>query len=266
MRTYYWLPVLLVLLLGHAAVAPANILVEPDNIGVKLNFSGTTVTVTGTAPPGSDVCLRVTSPPVRVPLNRQGKVAGFWMSVQKTVVEGLPKVYHVYTSSKLDGFQGSLSGIFSYKDAMSGARVIEKRGEEHRTLSTAEAQPFVKALVEIYKKKGLYAVHEGKVKIENGRFTAQVEVPAGVPQGDINVTAFVLKNGRVLDRQETSFTVKSAGVVHWLRYLSGTDGPVYGGLAVMIALFTGVAIGMAFGVLDRLMGKGQTGGSGAHAH
>jgi hypothetical protein len=267
MRRFYWLPVLPVLLLAFTSVAGATVTVKPDRIGVELNFSGTTVTVTGTVPAGCGVCLRVTSLPVRVPLNRQGKVAGFWMSVQKTIVEGVPKVYQIYTSSRLEDLPASLrEELTGYRDALAGGRVTEREGEKHRLLSLKEAQPFVAALVKLYEKKGLYAVHEGEVEVENGRFTARVAVPAGTPQGKVRVTGFFFKNGRVVAQEEASFTVESRGLVRWLRLLSGTNGPVYGGVAVMVALFTGVAVGMAFGFLDKLFGKGGVSDAGTHAH
>jgi hypothetical protein len=262
---FYLLALLSLVFCVFATAAEAAMMVKPEVIGVNLNFSGTSVTVTGKA--RGDVCLQVTSSPVRVSLNRQGKVDGFWMSVQKTVVEGVPKLCQFYTSSSLEALPASLrQEIAGYRNALTGAKVIERKGEKERVLTPNEAQPFLASLVKLYEKRGLYGVHEGKVKVENGRFTAQVAVPPGTPQGDIHVTAFFFKDGRVIAREETTFTVESLGLVHWLRLLSGTNGPVYGGIAVMIALFAGLAVGMAFGFLDRLLGKGQAGGSGAHTH
>lgn len=256
-----------ILLLVVINAACAEISAKPGSVRVGLGFSGSTVTVTGTVPAGSEVCLRVTSPPVRVPLNRQGKVAGFWMSVQKTIIEGVPKLYHVYTSLSVEDLPVSLrEQIIGYQDATTNAKVTEKREGEECVLPAGEAQPFVKSLVELYQKKGLYAVHESKIKVENGRFTAKITVPVGTPQGNINLTTFFVKNGRVVAQKETSFDVQSVGLVRWLRQLSGTDGPVYGGLAVMVALFAGAAVGMAFSFVDRLLGKGQESGEHAHAH
>jgi hypothetical protein len=255
------------MLFALTSVAGAAVSVAPESIGVGLNFSGSTVTVTGAAPVGSEICIRVTSPPVRVPLNRQGKVAGFWMSVQKAVIEGMPKVYQVYTSSSLQEFPESLrEDLKGYRNAMVNAKVTEKKGEGERSLSAGEAQPFLTSLVDLYRKKGLYAVHEGKVEVANGRFTARIAVPAGTPQGKIDVNAFAFKGGQVVVQDSTSFTVESTGLVRWLRVLSGTDGPVYGGVSVMIALFAGLVVGMSFAFLDRLLGKDQAGGAGAHAH
>lgn len=245
----------------------ASISVAPDVVGIGLDYSGATVTVTGKVPAGSQVYLRVTSPPVRVPLNRQGKVAGFWMSVQKTVVEGVPKLYQVYTSDKLTELPPSMQKeIEGYHDALSRAKVVEVQGEKHRLLSPAEATPFTAALASLYEKKGLFAVREKSISVRNGEFTAHLSVPVGIPQGKIQVAVFAVKDGRVVSTQEGSFTVQSKDLVYWLRILSGTNGPVYGGLAVMIALFAGVTVGMVFSWIDRLLGKGATGGMETHAH
>ncbi|MEW6171923.1 MAG: TIGR02186 family protein [Bacillota bacterium] len=258
---------LLTLLFALTNIAGAAVKVAPESIGVGLNFSGSTVTVTGAAPAGSEICIRVTSSPVRVPLNRQGKVAGFWMSVEKAVIEGVPKVYQVYTSSSLKNFPESLrQNLNGYQDATVNAKVTEKKEEGERSLSAGEAQPFLTSLVDMYRKKGLYAVHEGKVEVANGRFTARIAVPAGTPQGKIDINAFAFKGGQVIARENTSFTVESTGMVRWLRVLSGTDGPVYGGVSVMIALFAGLVVGMSFAFLDRLLAKGRADGAGAHAH
>lgn len=267
MQKIFRLLMLLALLFGFVPVAKAAITVKPERVGVNLNFSGSSVTVTGKVPARSKVYLRITSPPVRTMLNRQGKVAGFWMSVQKTEIEGVPKVYQVYTSSSLRDLPPALRReIAGFRGALTAAKVTEKNGEEKRLLPPEEAQPFLAAIVGLYKKKGLYAVHEGAVKVENDRFTVKVLVPPGTPQGKINVTALFFKDGQVVAQEETSFTVESLGLVRWLRLLSGTNGPVYGGVAVMIAIFAGLAVGMAFGFLDRLLGRSQTGGSSAQTH
>lgn len=261
----FFLAVLVSLLWTSAAWA--NITVVPDTVAIGLNYSGTAVTITGKVPEGSQVYLRVTSPPVRVLLNRQGKVAGFWMSVQTTVVEGVPKVYQVYTSCKLTELPASLrEEIEGYHDALARAKVVEEKGEKECLLPPAEAKPFIAALASLYEKKELFAVREKSVALSNGNFKAQVSVPVGIPQGKIQVTVLAVKDGEIVGNQKGSFTVRSEGLVYWLRLLSGTNGPVYGGLAVMIALFAGVAVGMVFSWIDRILGKGATGGVETHAH
>ncbi|WP_353961300.1 TIGR02186 family protein [Desulfofundulus salinus] len=86
------------------------------------------------------------------------------------------------------------------------------------------------------------------------------------PAGENSSNGTRRKSGKVVGSQEGSFTVRSEGLVYWLRLLSGTNDPVYGGLAVIIALFAGVAIGMVFSWIDCILGKGATGGVETHAH
>ncbi|MGO0122906.1 TIGR02186 family protein [Desulfothermobacter acidiphilus] len=246
------------LLVGWVLPAQAAVEVVPGKVGIGLNFAGDKVTVVGSAPEGSEVYVEVLSPPVKVPVNELGRVGPFWLNKEKVEIKGVPKFYQVYTSCPLDQLPTALrEELEGYSKAFRAAQVYDTTGENKRLLSSQEAQPFLQFLAQEYQSKGLYAVRAGAVKLEGGRFQVTVEVPPGTPQGNIQVTAHLLKNGQVIARETTSFQVESQGLVRWLRVLAGTDGPVYGGLAVMLAIVAGLAVGMGFGMLDRLLGIGR---------
>ncbi|RDV81198.1 TIGR02186 family protein [Ammonifex thiophilus] len=253
LRLLSWL---FLFLLGFALPASA-LEVSPDKVGIGLNFAGDKVTVTGALPAGCNVYVEVLSPPVKVPVNRLGHVGPFWLNKQKAEIKGVPKLYQVYTSCPLSQLPPALrEELEGYQKAFRKAEVYDTTGEEKRLLDRQAALPFLQFLAQEYQNKGLYAVREGAVKVTDGHFQVTVDVPPGTPQGEIQVTAHFVKNGQVVGREATSFRVESRGLVRWLRVLAGTEGPVYGGMAVMLAIIAGLGVGMGFGLLDRLLSFG----------
>ncbi|MEW5763171.1 MAG: TIGR02186 family protein [Bacillota bacterium] len=262
----------LVLILICPWPAPAGALtvrVAPELVSVNLGYHGREVLLEGEAPPGADVYVKVVSAPVRATLSQKGRVLGFWMNVRKVSVEGLPKLYQLYTPGTLadappvlrrEGFTAD------YADARRAARVTEQTGNADRLLPTAAADPFVASLVQMYERKGLYAIGERAVQTRNGRFRVLINVPVGVPQGEIRAQVYAVRAGHLVAVSQTGFRVRSAGLVRQLRVLSGTDGPVYGSLAVLIALFAGALIGIFFDWLRRFLARGGTGNATIEAH
>lgn len=261
MRRFVALLTALLLLLfaaapGAAFASRGGLDVTPETVGVSLTYAGSRVRVSGEVPAGTDVYLKVSSAPTRVTLKEMGRKAVFWLGVKQVEVKGVPKVYQLYSSApfaRLNPELAAATGIDpSYAVALRDADIQAGHGVQ---VTPAERRAFLGALVGIYEKRGLYTVAESSVRVEGGRFTVDVSVPPGVPQGEIGVTAYAVRDGRVVAQDAGVFRVQSTGLVRFIRQLAATDGPDYGALAVLVALAAGTVVGVGFSYLERLASK-----------
>lgn len=264
----------LLLLVAAAVLLPAasagagglDLAVSPGQVDIGLNFKGVLLEISGNAPPGSDIYLKVESPPGTMALNRKGKVGPFWMTVDNVKAENMPKIYEVFTSGSLAELpqrakdQMAIGSGYSYLKER--ARVTRKHETVKEELSPDDAGVYLDGLIKIYEKKGYYVINEGGLKIENGRFRATVQVPSGIPPGQTKITAYAVQGDRVVAGEEFPLQVNSTGLVRWVRTEATTNGPFYGLIAVIVALIVGLATGTLFNSLGRR--KGMQADSGAH--
>ena len=265
---------ILLVLVAAAVLLPAaaagagglDLAVSPGQVDIGLNFKGALLEISGSAPPDSDICLKVESPPGTIALNRKGKVGPFWMTVDNVKVENMPKIYEVFTSGSLAelsrGVKDRMEIGNGYSYLKERARVTRKHETGKEELSPDEAGTYLDGLINIYEKKGYYIINEGALKIENGRFRAAVQVPSGIPPGQTKITAYAVQGGRVVASKEFPLQVNSIGLVRWVRTEATANGPFYGLIAVIVALVVGLATGTFFNSLGRH--KGARADSGAH--
>lgn len=249
-------------LIAPAATAEESLLftLNPGVINVGPRFHGATLEITGTAPAGSDIYLKIISPPRKERLNKKGRVGFLWMNIAQAEVDNIPKMYMVYSSAPLERLSSDLQekiGIDPYFTAVRGQVIItEKREGKSKTLTGEEGKEYLDALIGMYQKRGLYVIGESAIttRIENNltSFTLKVPLPAEVAQGTSTVTVYAVKDGKITAESSGTFTVQPAGIVGVVRKLAKMEGPLYGTLAVFIALIAGVAIDFLFSSLEKL--------------
>ncbi|MBC7106953.1 MAG: TIGR02186 family protein [Firmicutes bacterium] len=247
--------------LGWCAPALAEAVaveLQPDEVRVGLAFRGQEVRVTGRVPEGSDVYVRVSSSPgSTVNLDRKGRVGPLWMNVEHVWVEGMPRLYQVFTSAPLSGLTPDLEerlGIDAgFRQVGARARVWRREAGVRVPLAADKADEYKRALTDIYLRRGLYGVQEGAIRVEaDGRFAFTLAVPRNVPQSDLEVEAYAVRGGALVGTGRATLGVRSVGVVGWARREAAANGVFYGIVSVVIALVSGLAVAAAFQALDRL--------------
>ena len=264
-RKFWRLALLLVLLLPltfSAGLPPAlaagvEVAVEPQQIDVGLDFAGQTVEIAGAVPPGSDVLLTLVSPARTVNLARKGKVGLLWMNVAKAEVESVPKMYQIYTSGKISGLPPDLQaktgvdpGFRAVRDACT---VKEISGSRERILKGEEGKEYFDALVKMYRRDRLYVVNEGAIRTDGGRFRVSVPLPPAVAFGETAVSVYAVdaNSGKILGEAKSNLLVRAVGLAGREREAAKTNGPLYGMLAVYLALAAGLLIDLLFNSLNK---------------
>lgn len=235
---------LLVLLPGptHAA-APLSMTVAPANIHMGARFDGTTLTVSGTVPAGSDVILRFTGAPEDLHLRQKGKVFGLlWMNTGTVHLKNVPKICLLDSSRPLTelGAAGSSLELAGLKSDIA----VEKGGN-------AEESEVIHELLLLKKHDHLYSERTNSVVLgpdtADGRtFTAGIRIPSAVAPAHYTLELFAVHDGAISSRQTTDVTAELTGFPRWLSTLAFSNGLLYGILATIIAVVSGLAIGLVF--------------------
>ncbi|MDA8217141.1 MAG: TIGR02186 family protein [Dehalococcoidales bacterium] len=227
--------------------------VTPAAVEVDINYAGAQVKLSGRAPAGTGMVAVVSSKPSPESISKKGKRLGFlWMTTGQVEVENVPAVYLVYSSGKLDGLvaadepvRGRLDSAFPLVDAS-----VLDVDHDDTVLSAETAQPYLEGLQDIRQSEGLYGVHEGGIEPGDEGWQATVDLPAAAPPGAYAVTAYFVRDGRVVDEETASFVVEKAGLVSTLANLAHGNPSVYGGFSVFLAVILGLGVGRVFSQHD----------------
>jgi len=255
------IPLLAVLLLLPLATArPAQALtckVNPNTVAINLSYHGATLTVTGENTAGDELVIRIGNAAGETHYKYMGKAGGFfWMKKGNVGFKNVPGVYLLYTSRDIEHLldpAGQKANLIGY-EALKEAAEMETASDE---LNGNEAK-WKEEFIRFKEHQNLYAIHSGTITRQHGAtsdtYQAEVAWPYQAAPGTYTVEAMAIRNGQVVDRAQSEFTVARTGVVEWLSNLAFNSPAAYGIMAVVVAIVAGFAVGMIF----------RKGGGGAH--
>ena len=215
----------------------------PMDIGIGAQYNGLSLKVNGTVPAGCDVSLRFTGAPGELHLREKGKVLGvLWMNIGTVTIKNAPKVCIVDTSRPLSQLGDE---AFAY-----GLHGVIKSIEIEESV-TAGGIDIEKELLQLKENEGLYRESGEKIVLgpdQDGKrtFSAELEIPSALAPGNYHVEAIAVRDGRVTGRGETSVSAELIGFPAWLSKLAFERSLLYGIMATVIAIISGLAIGLVF--------------------
>jgi uncharacterized protein (TIGR02186 family) len=222
----------------------AAIQLVPNEVEANLFFNGREVEVQGTVLPGYEVAVVCRGKASHLALRRKGKVWGvLWMNVGDVTFDDIPSLYLVSTSAPLA--------------SLASPAVLEQLGIGYQALAASagqngDDQPFFHELVKIKEREGIFAVHEGAVKLVPGaggvrQVRAECALPSTVPMEGYEVQLFGFKEGTGELLCSKAMEVKQVGVAHFMSSLVENRPLLHGFFAVVVAVAAGLATGLVFG-------------------
>ena len=181
-------------------------------------------------------------------MSLRGKRLGLWMTVGTASFSHVPVFYQALTSSPVARV-ASLE--IARSEGLGFAKLKETIGLhlDAGTDSAADSSRDWKGeLVKYMEKKGLYAIHEGVLEVVPGSggmetVRGDIVIPARAPGGRYEVSLIGFRNGAPVARAEAAFSVQLVGAVAFLRNLAFEHGWLYGIMAVIVALASGLGVG-----------------------
>lgn len=231
------------------AAGGIDMTVEPDAISIGALYNGTTVTVKGTIPAASEAVVRFLGAPCELHMKEKGKVFGLvWMNLDSLTFKGIPGVCVVSSAKDFCELTGrNAKGSAAEALRLEGLR----RDAQIEAPSGAGNDDCFSELIKLKKGEGLYReltgnVSYGPVADGNKAFQVEIPVPSRLSPGDYTVEVAAIKDGEIAASGRHKVSVRLAGAPAMLAGLAFGHGALYGILATVIALLSGLAIGMVF--------------------
>ena len=220
--------------------------IQPHTILIGSFFPGGKVTVRAVVPSGDHIAFRILGPREELSLMRKGRVGGLWMNVQQIHFKNVPKVYLLWTSDPLASMEagGEEKAMkLNYRSVLSGS--LEADNQQEKSLLLNE-------LVKLKEADNLYHVFERSVRLkalEKGTWDqadAVLELPSKIYPGSyvLELLAFDRGKGRLL--HSSPLGVRLVGFPALISGLALGKGLWYGILAVLVAMISGLLIGIVF--------------------
>ena len=248
------LPVVLAVASIFAQPALAQRLVSKlsdQEISINSTFAGESMTLFGNVEPPIgkpektvtgpfDVVITVQGPSSTRVVRRKERQLGIWLNVQHVTFSSVPSFFHILATGRLNN--------------IADASVLEKLGIGLETQITGPDTPdavraelFRKQLVRLMSKTKMFGINQHRVSFLSPTFyTAQIILPADVPNGTYLAKTYVFKNGVVIDQRAERFYVRTTGAERFISKASRDSPFAYGVAVVLLALFTGWLGGVAF--------------------
>jgi Putative transmembrane protein (Alph_Pro_TM) len=209
------------------------------------------VTITGPAPAGADIILKVVSPNREFKLNKSGKGLGFvWLPVRHAEVRNLPGMCVLLSSARVKDIltekeQKAAGLTYDFQEIYQQAEIRHTEGLKKEEAASLNRE-YLSGLIRILREAGLYRFQEGAVKITRGQFEARLIHPSEAPLGEYRIMCYAVKDGKARLFSEQSLLVRSTGLAEWLSRQAQENAGVYGILAALIAVGVGLFVGIIF--------------------
>ncbi len=237
---------LVALALAAAAPARGEALVADLSahlIAITTAFVGTNVVLFGTSDGGADIVATVVGPRENEIVRRKDRIAGIWVNRESLEFERVPIYYAVASSAPLEEI------------AEPEVLARHELGVEHLRLEPVDAagfdadqiKSFRDALVRNKQRQQLYSSAPPSVSfLGPNLFRTTLSFPANVPPGIYQVQVFEIEDGYVKDAQRSALVISKVGFEADVFDFAHQRAPLYGLLAIVIAVSLGWLAGVIF--------------------
>lgn len=231
----------------HTVDAALTVGVNHDRLKVGLNYHGSSVSLSGKSDPGVDIVLKVTSPLRHEKLMKKDRVAGIiWMNAKEVNFKNVHSVYFLKSTRPPE----EIMSRGERADHGIGYDVIGEASEIYPLSEPWERNKLFKEFIKYKESKRLFATNSGDIIITQGdafqSYYTSLDWPYQAPPGMYLVTAYAVRDGKVVEQAQTEVLVEQVGITKALAIMASNRGWLYGIVAITIALAAGFGVGMVF--------------------
>lgn len=233
---------LAVLLAGPPAAAQTPLVADLSKhlVAITTGFTGTDVLLFGAVDGPGDVVIVVRGPPRPEKVRRKERVAGIWMNRSSVTFTDAPSFYRLAATKP--------------PEVLLPPALLEHHqiGFEYLDLAVAadpgeDPDEFRKALLRLKQRRSLYGDKVAPISFLGNRlFRTEMYFPANVPVGTYSVEIYLVRDGEVVSAQITPLTISKIGVGAEVYDFAHQRAPLYGIIAVILAMSAGWLAATAF--------------------
>ena len=230
--------------LATIAAAPTSLItdVSQTRIDIDTRFKGADLLVFGAiqyprgsvpdAPPQIAIVIRGPAEPVTI--RKKARVAGIWVNTDSVRFETVPGFYSVAATGPVSSLADDTTTAI-YEIGVQNLQLSPASGA-----SEAETAAFERGLIDLKRRRGLFAETPGAVHIAQGvLYSARIAIPSAVPPGDYAAEIYLVRNGRVIASSTTPIAIGKSGFERWVYVAAHEHSLAYGLAAVAAALSAG---------------------------
>ena len=224
---------------GAQAPAPASTPlltadISTDRVEISTGFTGASVLVFGATEnligSGEDVVVIASGPPQPTVVRRKINVLGFWINGPSATFPEVPGFYAVAATRPV------------WEILPEDIRRTGRLGLDALPLRSTgtQAPAFRAALLELKQRDGRWHEYAAPVQVAGGRlFSARVSFPDTVQTGDYRVEVLLVRERRIVARQELFLRVDRVGTAASIALVARSMPLVYGVVCILLAAFAG---------------------------
>jgi uncharacterized protein (TIGR02186 family) len=242
----------LVAFAGDASAEHLTIALSTPEVKINSSFTGVPITLFGVIERDAqtisrsgkyEIAVSVLGPPQSIVARRKDRILGIWANSRSETILAAPSYYLVSATGSVD----KLAPEAQLKRLRLGFDNIGFTYRGRVGTDSPAASEFRDAFLRIKQKEGLYSEAPAGVGfIGDTIFRTTVWIPANVPVGYYQVSAFLFADGALLARADQSFTIAKTGFEQFMFAFSRQESFIYGLACVALALFTGWLAGVIF--------------------
>ncbi len=247
-------------LINRAYTPRANVEIDVTTrtVSVTSAFAGTEIVLFGAvenvvaeARPGLptgedslDIVLAVKGAPQPLTIRRKSNVGGLWLNTDALAIDNVPSFYALSTTRELNEIAPpdvlAAHGI-GFKE------VIPPHPDAGKDMSEKQLADYRDALLRLKQREGLFFERIGGITFTGHTlFRSTVRLPANVPVGPLVAEVYVFSGGDFLAKVATRVDLKRAGLEKILHELAFESPLLYGVLAVVLAVLSGLIASAVF--------------------
>ncbi len=216
--------------------------IEPERVEIKIMYSGAPVRISGTAAEGSQVVVVIRGPDKEETFNKKVRAGPIWISSGQVHVSGVPSLFLSYSPEPVRSILPPEEVERSLLDpeAIRGRMHLDAGGDEidedmirtnYLTLKTDDR---------------IYQVHdqtEGLVPSgQSGEYALEIHWPATAPPASYEVAVYECRDQEIVAQNTGLLVVEKVGLPARLYEFAMNKAPMYGALAVLLAVMAGFGI------------------------
>jgi len=211
-------------------------------IAITTGFTGTDVLLFGATDGPGDIAIIVKGPIVNEVVRKKDRIGPVWVNSEAVAFGKVPSFYLVASNRPLETFAPKqLRTRYQM-----GADYISYTVEDVKK-GTADVGLFQEALVRLKTRQGFYDRAPVAVNLMANRlFRTQLHFPANVPTGTYTVEIYLIRDEIVVSAEIVPLTISKIGLGAEIYDFAHNHAPLYGLLAIVIAVVTGWVGGVAF--------------------
>ena len=224
-------------------VSQRQINIQSGFTGAEMLLFGAIIYPRGVAPAGQvDVAVVLRGPTRAVTLREKQKIAGIWINADSTDFRSVPAYYAIASSRPLADIVDSKTAAI-YELGLDKLQ-LSPTGE----LDAKEQRRFVRGLVELNRKNGLFRQQSGTVEItDQVLYRARLTIPSSVPVGLYTAETLLIRDGRIIVADDNvEIRIDKTGFEQFVTVLAQNYSLFYGAMAVIISLMLGWFAGFVF--------------------